>query len=79
MRVKDLLDLIPEEDLQVFGIETQVNHQVKKLTGLIMFQLILFSMVNRKRVSLRVMEEFLRSSSFRTLSNVPLRIKSTET
>lgn len=71
MRVKDLLQLIPEEDLKAFGLEIKVDHQVKKLTGMIMFQLILFSMVNRKRVSLRVMEEFLRSSSFRTLSNVP--------
>lgn len=36
-----------------------------------MFQLILFSMINRKRFSLRVMEEFLKSSSFRALSNHP--------
>lgn len=34
-----------------------------------MFQLILFSMLNRKRVNLRVMEELLRSTSFRTLTN----------
>ena len=69
MRVKELLQLIPEEELNVLAIETQVDHQVKKLSGLIMFQLILFSMINRKRISLRVMEEFLRSSSFRTLSH----------
>jgi len=69
MRVKELLQLIPEEELNVLAIETQFDHQVKKLSGLIMFQLILFSMLNRKRVSLRVMEEFLRSSSFRALSN----------
>ena len=69
MRVKELLQLIPEGELNVLAIETQVDHQVKKLSGLIMFQLILFSMINRKRISLRVMEEFLRSSSFRTLSN----------
>lgn len=71
MRVKELLQLIPEEELIVLAIETQVDHQVKKLSGLTMFQLILFSMINRKRISLRVMEEFLRSSSFRTLSNQP--------
>lgn len=69
MRVKELLQLIPEEELNVLAVETKVDHQVKKLSGLIMFQLILFSMINRKRISLRVMEEFLRSSSFRTLSN----------
>ena len=71
MRAKELLQLIPEEELNVFAIETKVDHQVKKLNGYIMFQLILFSMINRKRISLRVMEEFLKSSSFRTLSNNP--------
>lgn len=69
MRVQDLLQLIPEEELNVLAVETHVDHQVKKLTGVIMFQLILFSMVNRKRISLRVMEEFLKSASFRRLSN----------
>ena len=71
MRVKELLQLIPEEQLEVFGVETKVDHQVKKLSGHIMFQLILFSMINRKRISLRVMEGFLKSSSFRALSNHP--------
>ena len=69
MRVKELLNLLPNKELEILAVETRVDHQVKKLSGLIMFQLILFSMLNRKRVSLRVMEEFLRSSSFRQLSN----------
>lgn len=71
MHVKELLQLIPEDVLQEFSIETSVNHQVKKLSGQTMFQLILFSMVNRKRISLRVMEEFIRSASFRKLSDDP--------
>jgi transposase len=71
MRAKELLHLIPEEIFQTLAIETKVDHQVKKLNGYLMFQLILYSMINRKRVSLRVMEEFLKSSSFRTLSNNP--------
>lgn len=69
MRVQDLLQLIPDEELNVLAVETHVDHQVKKLTGVIMFQLILFSMINRKRISLRVMEGFLKSTSFRKLSN----------
>lgn len=56
MRAKELLQLIPEEELNVLAIEAQVDYQVKKLSGLTMFQLILFSMINRKRISLRVME-----------------------
>lgn len=71
MRAKELLRLIPEEIVQTLAVETKVDHQVKKLNGHLMFQLILYSMINRKRVSLRVMEEFLKSSSFRTLSNNP--------
>lgn len=71
MRVKELMQLIPDDILETFAIETKVDHQVKKLTGHVMFQLILFSMLNRKRISLRVMEKFLSSASFRTLSNNP--------
>jgi hypothetical protein len=71
MHAKDLLQLIPEDKLRILAVETQVDHHAKKLDGLVMFQLILFSFLNRKRVSLRAMEEFLRSSSFRHLSNRP--------
>ena len=71
MRAKELLGLIPEKILKSLSVETKVDHQVKKLSGHLMFQLILYSMMNRKRVSLRVMEEFLKSSTFRTLSHSP--------
>lgn len=68
MHVRDLIRLIPEEELEIFAAETKVDHQVKKLHGKIVFHLILFSMLSRKRVSLRVMEEFLRSASFKLFS-----------
>jgi hypothetical protein len=71
MHARDLINLIPEEDLEVFAAETKVDHQVKKLSGKLIFQLILFSMLSRKRVSLRVMEEFLRSASFKLFSDYP--------
>lgn len=71
MRAKELLGLIPEKILKSLSVETKVDHQVKKLSGHLMFQLILYSMMNRKRVSLRVMEEFLKSSTFSTLSHSP--------
>jgi hypothetical protein len=69
MHAKDLLQLVAEDKLRVLAVETKVDHYAKKLDGLMMFQLILFSFLNRKRVSLRVMEEFLCSASFRHLSN----------
>ena len=71
MRAKELLGLIPEKIFKVLTVETKVDHQVKKLSGHLMFQLILYSMMNRKRVSLRVMEEYLKSASFRMLSHSP--------
>ena len=71
MHARDLINLIPEEELEVFAAETKVDHQVKKLSGKVIFQLILFSMLSRKRVSLRVMEEFLRSASFKLFSDHP--------
>jgi hypothetical protein len=42
------------------AVETKVDAQVKKLSGEVMFKLILFSMLNSDKLSLRVMETFLR-------------------
>src|SRR5207247_7840566 len=49
--------------------ETKVNHQVKKLDGVTMFQLLLYSMVNHNQTSLRVMEKFYNSATFNVLVN----------
>ena len=43
MHAKDLFQLIPENELKALAIDTQVDHHAKKLDGLVMFQLILFS------------------------------------
>ena len=71
MHIRDLINLLPEGELDVFAADTKVDYQVKKLSGKIIFQLILFSMLSRKRVSLRVMEEFMRSSSFKMFADNP--------
>ena len=70
MRVEQILELISEDDLEFLGAETRVDHQVKKLTGLLVFKLILFSMLNSSKLSLRVMESFFLSAQFKKLSNI---------
>ena len=65
MNVEQLLQLIPEEHLAFLAAETKVDHQVKKLSGGVIFKLVLFSMFSSQKVSLRVMETFLESAKFK--------------
>ncbi|MBX0335632.1 hypothetical protein K3G39_20610, partial [Pontibacter sp. HSC-14F20] len=57
MKAKDLLAFIPDQDLSQLAAQTRVDHQVKKLSGRVMFQLLLLSLLEGGRASLRVMEE----------------------
>jgi len=68
MEVHKLLALIPEKDLEFLAADTKVDHQVKKLDGICLFRLILYSMLNSHKVSLRIMEHFYSTAAFRTLA-----------
>ncbi|MBX0333172.1 IS4 family transposase [Pontibacter sp. HSC-14F20] len=70
MKAKDLLAFIPDQDLSQLAARTRVDHQVKKLSGRVMFQLLLLSLLEGGRASLRVMEELYCSMQFRTLADV---------
>jgi hypothetical protein len=63
-----LLEIIPDELLENLEKCTEVNHQVKKLTGKIIFKLLLFSLLNSERLSLRVIETFYNSKQFQIFS-----------
>jgi len=63
MTAKEVIDLIPQKLFEFLSVETQVDYQVKKLTGETIFKLILFSMLENDKLSLRVMESFLESAS----------------
>jgi len=65
MTANKLIKLIPEEIFSSLALETKVDYQVKKLSGEVVFKLILFSMLNTSKLSLRVMEGFLQSSCFK--------------
>jgi len=69
MTATALLKLIPARCLSALAVTTQVDRQVKKLSGEIMFKLILFSMLNSEKLSLRVMESFLASASFKSFAH----------
>lgn len=68
MKVEEIISLLPEREIEFLSAETKVDHQVKKLQGALVFKLILFSMLNSTKLSLRVMESFLTSAQFKTFS-----------
>ncbi len=68
MTVTELLRLIPSEVFRELAVETKVDAQIKKLSGEVMFKLILFSMLNSDKMSLRVMETFLHSAKFKSFA-----------
>lgn len=70
MKAKELLKLIPSEELEFLALETKVDYQVKKLDGITMFQLLLLSILSSKKLSLRVMEHFYTSMQFRFISGL---------
>lgn len=65
MTVEQLLKLIPDKEFKFLSAQTRVDHQVKKLHGEVIFKLILFSMLNSSKLSLRVMEAHLKSAQFK--------------
>lgn len=69
MKVSEVLNYIPKEELERLSLEYKIDHQVKKLDGQTMFQLLLFSMLNVKDNSLRMMEEFYHSIAFKSIAN----------
>ncbi len=70
MKFEKLLEYISDADLEFLSAETKVNHQVKKLSGATIFKLILYSLLESNRPSLRVMEAFFNSAKFKVLANM---------
>jgi len=68
--IKQLINCIPTQELEKLAEITQVNYQVKKLTGEIMFKLLLMSVLSSEKVSLRVMEDLYQGKRFRLLAQL---------
>lgn len=75
MNAEDLLKLIPKDLLEKLGMETKVDHQVKKLEGAVIFKLLLYSMLSQNGVSYRVLEEMTSSYKFSQLSGSQINTK----
>lgn len=69
--ITNLLSLIPDNELNRIARMTKVNQYVKVLDGKSVFYLILYSLVESQRNSLRTMEDIFNSSAFKFLFNLP--------
>lgn len=68
--VKDLLSLIPEVHISKIADKTKVNYYTKILDGKSLLYLILYSLIEQKRNSLRSMEDIFNSLQFKFLFNL---------
>lgn len=68
--LKDLLGFIPESFFEKIAAETNVDFQVKKLNGKVMFNLIMMGLLDSERLSLRVMEQIYSSQKFKIISGI---------
>ncbi len=69
--VLELIELIPEEYFSNLAEKTNVDYQVKKLSGKLMFNLLLMGILHSERLSLRVMEELFSTEKFKSFSSLP--------
>jgi transposase len=66
--VKKLLELLPKEKLEALAEQTQVDYQVKKLNGIVFFQLLLHGVLRHGRLSTRLLEHLYNSPVFKTVN-----------
>jgi len=68
--ITKLLSLIPDRELDRIAKKTKIDRYVKVLDGKSVFYLILYSLVESQRNSLRTMEDIFNSSAFKFLFNL---------
>lgn len=65
--VSQLLEIIPDELLEEIALQVSADKWVKKLKASAVFKLVLFTLLNSERMSLRVMESNTRDPYFRSI------------
>lgn len=70
MTAEEVIGLIPDSILDSLAVETKVDCFVKKLSGKLIFKLFLYTVVDCKRLSLRIMQTVFHSLQFRQLFQV---------
>ena len=68
VRVSELIGLVPDEMIDQFATDLEVDKWVKKLKGSGLFKLILFSILQGERLSLRVMQDNTSDPLFKILA-----------
>ena len=71
VRVRELLNFIPRALMDQIGDQTNIDYQVKKLTGERIFQLLLYSLIKRRDVSWRILETIFGSTKFQQYASLP--------
>ena len=72
MAVKELLSIVNTKMLDDVAASTDVNFQVKKLSGQVIFKLLLLSILDDTKVSLRVMEELFNTKRFKVFAKTDI-------
>jgi hypothetical protein len=68
--VCSLLELIDNSVLESIAIDTNVNYKSKKLSGEVVFKLLLMSILDNTKISLRIMEKTFSNNLFKLFSGV---------
>jgi hypothetical protein len=77
--VKALLSLLPLSLLEQTAAKSKVNKHVKKLSGEVMFQLLLMGILNSERLSLRLMEDLYKNRQFQIYAGLKIGSKTKHT
>ena len=68
--VKELLSVIPDDKISTLAVNTNVDYCTKVLYGRSVFYMILYSLLESDRTSLRTMEDVFNSVKFKFLFNL---------
>jgi hypothetical protein len=63
-----LIKSIPDSLISKIGEKNQVDYQVKRLYGILIFKLILYTLLRNSRLSTRIMEKYYNSTEYSTLT-----------
>ena len=75
LTVSELLLLIPEKFFDLIAVKTNVDFQVKKLHGRLMFNLLLMGILESERLSLRVLEELFHTQKFQFFAGLSVGVE----
>jgi len=64
MNVKQILEIIPDEFINELEKETNINHQVKKMTWKVMFKLLMMWLLDWENISQRALANIYNSPEF---------------